>query len=220
MLSRPIDSQVQNHTLVSRRRDDILQAAIRVFRSKGFHEATTRMIAREANVTQSNLYNYVRTKGDILYLVCEYLVGLYEQGLADVVETHDDPRDRLLGGLKAILHIMLQHKEELVLLYNETHALEKDDRRQILKSVSRLNAAFQRIVTDYENAVGPLLVSNRRIAANLMTFVPAIVALRWWDLSAQASPDVIEEQIFRFVLNGLGVAPDGDRPLDHEGGNS
>ena len=207
-LSRSVNSQVQNHDLVSRRRDDILKAAISVFRSRGFHDATTRMIAREANVAQSNLYNYVQTKGDILYLVCEHLVGLYEQGVAEVLENHADPRERLVGGVRSILRVMLQHKDELVLLYNETHALEKDDRRQILKSVSRLNGAFQRIAADYEAAVGPLRVSNRRVAANLMTFVPAIVALRWWDLSTHADPDEIEEQIFSFVLNGLGVEAD------------
>lgn len=206
-MKRSIDSQVRNHDLVSQRRDDIVQAAIRVFRANGFHEATTRMIAREANVTQSNLYNYVRTKGDILYLVCEHLVGLYEEGLAKVLEQHADPHARLIGGLRAILAIMLQHKDELVLLYNETHALAKDDRRQILKSVSRLNGAFQRLIAEYEAAVGPLAVSNRRVAANLMTFVPAIVALRWWDLSTHARWDEIEDQIFAFVLNGIGVSP-------------
>lgn len=206
-MSRPIDSQVQNSDLVSQRRDDIVQAAIRVFRAKGFHEATTRMIAREAKVTQSNLYNYISTKGDILYLVCEHLIGLYEQGLAEVLDRHTDPRERLVGGLRAILSIMMQHKDELVLLYNETHALAKDDRRQVLKSVSRLNAAFQRLIADYEGAVGPLAVANRRVAANLMTFVPAIVALRWWDLSTHARLDEIEEQIFAFVMNGIGIDP-------------
>lgn len=168
------------------------------------------MIAREANVTQSNLYNYIRTKGDILFLVCEYLVGLYEQGLTEVLEQHSDPRERLVGGVRAILRIMMQHKDELVLLYNETHALAKDDRRQILKSVSRLNGAFQRLITEYEAAVGPLAVANRRVAANLMTFVPAIVALRWWDLSTHARWDEIEEQVFAFVLNGIGVDPKTD----------
>lgn len=209
-VSRSIDAQVQNSDLVSQRRDDIVQAAIRVFRTKGFHEATTRMIAREAKVTQSNLYNYVSTKGDILYLVCEHLVGLYEQGLSEVLEKHADPRERLVAALRAVLNIMLQHKDELVLLYNETHALAKDDRRQVLKSVSRLNAAFQRLIADYETAIGPLAVTNRRIAANLMTFVPAIVALRWWDLSTHARYDEIEEQIFAFVMKGIGIDPGGD----------
>jgi AcrR family transcriptional regulator len=204
-MARSVDSQVQNNNLIHRRREDIVNAALRVFRNHGFHLATTRMIANEANITQSNLYNYVSAKGDILYLVCEHLVGLYEEGVEKAINRYSDPRERFLAVLRETLRIVLQHKDELVLLYNETHALEKGDRCQILKSVSRLNSSFQRVIRDYESECGPLAVSNRRIAANLMTFVPAIVALRWWDLSVHSESEEIEEQIFLFVLNGLGV---------------
>lgn len=208
-MNRSVSSQVRDFDLVSQRREAIVQAAIRVFRSEGFHSATTRMIAREAKVTQSNIYNYVRTKGDILYLVCEHLVGLYDDGVAEVLEAHADPHTRLIEALRAVLRIMMRHKDELVLLYNETHALDKPDRRQILKSVSRLNLTFQRLLADYEAEAGPVIVANRRVAANLLTFVPAIVALRWWDLSLHAEKGEIEELIFDFILNGLGIAQAG-----------
>ncbi|MGI6854634.1 TetR/AcrR family transcriptional regulator [Mesorhizobium sp. 1B3] len=60
---------------------------ITVYRRSGFHRATMRSIAQESGVTQSNIYNYVRTKGDIRYLVCEHLVGLYVEGVEVVTLT-------------------------------------------------------------------------------------------------------------------------------------
>ena len=50
-MQRAIDTQVQDDERVSEMRARIVEAAIVVFRRKGFHQATTRMIADEAQVT-------------------------------------------------------------------------------------------------------------------------------------------------------------------------
>lgn len=206
-MQRSIDAQVQDEDLVSQRRERIIQAAITVFRRKGFHGATTRCLADEAGVTQSNIYNYVRSKGDILYLVCEHLVGLYTQAVDEVVAEHEDPHERLVEAVRAVMDVMFRHRDELVLLYNETHALEKEDRKLVLKAVARLNKKFQDLLDAYVAGFGPIRVGNRRLAANLLTFVPAIVALRWWDLSIYATREEAEQGIFDFILGGLGIQP-------------
>ncbi len=141
-MQRTVDTQVQDLDRVSEKRERIVRAAIVVFRQKGFHAATTRMIADEARVTQSNIYNYVRNKDDILYLVCERLVGLYTEGVAQAIAEHSDPYERLIEALRAVIEVMFNHREDLVLLYNETHALEKADRKLILEGQSRLHQAI------------------------------------------------------------------------------
>lgn len=204
-MQRDIDTQVQDNDRVLEMRARIVEAAIVVFRRKGFHQASTRMIADEARVTQSNIYNYVRNKDDILYLVCERLVGLYKKGLDEAVAAHDDPYERLTQALRGVIEVMFEHREELVLLYNETHALEKADRRLILKAVARFTKEFQDLLDGYAAAGGALRIANRRIGANLLTFVPAIVALRWWDLSIYSGRAEASAQIFSFILGGLGI---------------
>ena len=42
-----------------------------LFKEKGFHRTTTREIARHAGFSIGTLYEYIRTKEDILYLVCD-----------------------------------------------------------------------------------------------------------------------------------------------------
>ena len=208
-MQRAIDTQVQDSDRVSETRERILQAAITVFRRRGFHAATTRSIAQESGVTQSNIYNYVRTKDDILYLVCEHLVGLYIRGVDKVMAERSDPYERVVGALRAIMTVMFDHRDELVLLYNEVHALEKADRKLVLKAVARFVRQFQQLLDDYTSTGRSLRLSNTRIAANLLSFVPAIVALRWWDLSLHSTREEAERAIFDFILTGLGIpAPD------------
>lgn len=204
-MQRTIGAQIQDERLVSERRQKIIIAAIKVFREKGFHQATTRDVAVAAGTTQSNLYNYVRTKDDILYLVCEHLVGLYDEGVEQAVANFEDPYDRLVQALRAVTKVMYTHREELLLLYNETHALEKPDRRLILKAVSRFTSRFQDLLVAYEAAFGQTRIANKRVAANLLSFVPALVALRGWDLSLHATRDEVENGIFDFIIGGLGI---------------
>ncbi|APH73495.1 TetR/AcrR family transcriptional regulator [Aquibium oceanicum] len=204
-MQRAINAQVQDTTRVSETRERIIRAAIAVFRRKGFHGATTRCMAEEAGVTQSNIYNYVRSKDDILYLVCEHLVGLYSASVDRVMRDHADPYDRLINALRGIMAVMFEHRDELVLLYNEVHALQKPDRKLVLKAVARFIRQFQQLLDDYVADGGRLRFANTRISANLLSFVPAIVALRWWDLSLHSDRQEAEQAIFDFILAGLGI---------------
>lgn len=209
-MNRPIISQVQNEKLIVDRRERIIRAAITVFRRSGFHVATTKDIAREADLTQSNLYNYVRSKHDVLFLVCDHLVNLYRSAVDEAVARNDNAHDRLVEALRAVITVMSAHRDEVQLLYNETHALEKDDRKIVLSSIAKLIKSFQALVKDYEAEHGPCSISNQRIAANFLSFVPAIVALRAWDLTPHAGREEVEDAIVKFTLTGIGI------PLERE----
>ena len=202
-MARRVHAQVQNTELVQQRRHQIIKAAIAVFRRKGFHVATTGDVAEEADVTQSNLYNYIRSKGDILYLVCSHLMQLYGEAVDEAVALHEDPYDRLVEALRAIVRVMAGHREEVQLLYNETHALEKRDRKLVLATISQLIDRFQDLISSYEAKHGEIQAPNKRLAANLLSFVPAILALRAWDLH-ESTPDM-ERGIVEFLLKGLGI---------------
>src|SRR5262245_6609040 len=53
--------------LTAARRTQILDAATRVFASKGFNRATIRDVARDAGVADGTIYNYFANKTDLLF---------------------------------------------------------------------------------------------------------------------------------------------------------
>jgi len=201
---RKIAAQVQSDQLVSDRREQIINAAITVFHSRGYHVATTSDIALEAGLTQSNLYNYVRSKQDVLLLVCAHLVGIYNKIIDDIVARSDNPHACLVECLEAIIKVMGTHRHEVQLLYHETHALEKRDRMAVLASISGFIGRFETLLVRYEELEGKLEMRNTRLAANLLSFVPAIVALRSWDLATAGSRG-LNQGILNFILSGLGI---------------
>ena len=74
--------------LVAARRDQILDAATRVFAQKGFSRATTREVAREAGVSEGTIYNYFEDKDALLMAILDVLNETerraedFEEGLA------------------------------------------------------------------------------------------------------------------------------------------
>lgn len=60
-------------------RQRILDAAQRIFLSHGYHDATTRQIAKEAGVGVGTVFNHFPTKSDILFAVyASLLTGEYQ----------------------------------------------------------------------------------------------------------------------------------------------
>ena len=203
-IKRVVAAQVQSEKLVLDRRERIIRAAITVFQRQGFHTTTTADIAHEAGLTQSNLYNYVKSKQDVLFLVCEHLVGTYDALLDEAQERYEDPYTRLVEALKSVTGVMSTYRDEVQLLYNETHALEKRDRVVILSSISRFIGRFETLVENYEREKGQIKLKDPRLAANCLSFVPAMIALRYWDLVLHNS-ERGQDQIIRFILRGLGI---------------
>ncbi len=56
-------------------RNEIMDAATRVIAKKGFHQATTKEIAEEADIAEGTLYNYFKNKNDILMNIANRYVS-------------------------------------------------------------------------------------------------------------------------------------------------
>src|ERR1700686_5698167 len=57
--------------VVEDRREQIIDAAMRVFAQKGFARATNKDIAHEAGITAGLIYHYFKSKEDLLGIVIE-----------------------------------------------------------------------------------------------------------------------------------------------------
>lgn len=91
-----------------RRRQDILQAAARVFASKGFEKATTREIALEADVAEGTIYNYFASKQQLLLDLAQML----QEQLAAVVpepRAAGDLRAAISGAVEQVLQIVVEN---------------------------------------------------------------------------------------------------------------
>ena len=202
--SRRIKTATKNPDRVRERRESLINAAIAVFIEKGFHNATVRDIGRAANMTQGTIYNYVSSKDDILYMVCDRIVAEYNDQTRRALDTSHDSVGRVRSAVRAISQVMYRHRREILLIYQDSHLLDKRSRRVILARVEEFIGMFERIITDAARELGvPLPYPH--LSANMLTFLPVMITLRGWSLKNDVAPEAVIEQITAFIVRGLGL---------------
>ncbi|MGE0723728.1 MAG: TetR/AcrR family transcriptional regulator [Alphaproteobacteria bacterium] len=199
-----VTAQVKDEALVRERRAQIVHAAKRVFREKSFHEATVRDVGVAAGLTQGTLYNYVRTKEDILYLVCADLTRTYVEDTKAAIAGITDPRERLRLAVRTLFESMDRHQDDVRLLYHESHQLSRPALRAVLGEVATFVALFEQIIED-ARAAGLVVAGSKPVAADVITYLPTILALRGWRMRRVVDQRQAIEELVAFTLRGLGI---------------
>jgi len=138
-----VPTLVKNPDLVERRRLQIVDVAVRLFIEKGFHKTTTREIARAAGFSIGTLYEYVASKEDVLYLVCEAIHAEVEQSVAEVLKGSS-------GGIKALGDMIREYflvcdrmSDHILLMYQETKCLPSQRQSRVLANEIRITGLFK-----------------------------------------------------------------------------
>ncbi|HET6381194.1 MAG TPA: TetR/AcrR family transcriptional regulator [candidate division Zixibacteria bacterium] len=188
------------------RQAQIVDAARRVIRAKGFHPATVREIGEAAGMTQGTLYNYARSKDDILFLVLDELVRDYHEAVRAAIARETNPRHRLGATVRAFTQVVMQRQDDILLLYQEVHALERSLRARLLARTQEFIEYVQRIV-EQAIADGVVTTGNSYFAAQVITFLPAMLALRRWSLRGRLPEAEVAESVVEFIMRGLDHGP-------------
>jgi AcrR family transcriptional regulator len=203
--ARRIKTATKNDGLVRERRELLVQAAIRVFLEKGFHKATVRDIGRAAKMTQGTIYNYVSSKDDILYLVCDRIVSEYQSQARQALVHSHGPVDRVRSAVRAVSEVMYHHRREILLIYQDSHLLERRSLRVIQARVEEFIGMFEQLIADAAREL-KMTLPHPHFSANILTFLPVMIALRGWSLRQELSKDQVVDQITEFLVRGLGFA--------------
>ena len=87
---------------IERRRQEILDAAARIFAKKGYHETTAKEIAEAVDIAEGTLYHYFESKGAILVAILEEMGDTVERMLqqADHLASRQDLVDLITDGYR------------------------------------------------------------------------------------------------------------------------
>lgn len=144
---KAIPALVKDRDLVHRKRRELADAAVNLFIRKGFHQTTTREIAGAVGWSIGSLYEYVKRKEDVLYLVCEAIHGDMEAALRERINAASTGRETLEGAIAEFIRTCDRMQDALLLIYRETSSLAPDSRRYVLRNDERITKIFAAILT-------------------------------------------------------------------------
>ncbi|GLB59095.1 TetR/AcrR family transcriptional regulator [Cytobacillus sp. NCCP-133] len=147
MKKREVQASVKDERLVKKRRDQMIKGAVTLFIQKGFHRTTTREIAKASGFSIGTLYEYIRTKEDVLYLVCDSIYDQVAERLQKGLDTEQGTLESLKQGIADYFKVVDEMQDEVLVMYQEVKALTKDALPYVLKKEIEMVGMFEYVIT-------------------------------------------------------------------------
>ena len=187
----------------SRRRREIVRAAVTVFAERGYFSARMRDVAARADVADGTLYLYFKGKEDLLVSILEEYADAFLLRARRDVAACDDPRERLRSVVRRHL-VSLENDRPLAQVFQIELRHTRRFLRQVAKGrVAGYLALLQEIVADgvargcFRGDIPPE-VAARAVFGAIDELVTAwVLARRPQPLAAQA------DALLGLILHGL-----------------
>lgn len=150
---------MKDEALIKRRRNQIVAGAMVLFKQKGFHRTTTREIAKQSGFSIGTLYEYIRAKEDVLYLVYEAINEHVHDRLLDIIDEEEPSIDTLKKIVDQYYRLMDDMQDEVTILYQEVKSLETNVKDTVLEQEREKVLLFKQAV----QACLPQPVDDRKI---------------------------------------------------------
>ncbi|MCG8473596.1 MAG: TetR/AcrR family transcriptional regulator [Desulfobacterales bacterium] len=200
-------SQVKNQELVRTRRRQLVDAAVRLFIEKGFHRTPTRQIAEAAGFSIGSLYEYVSSKDDVLFLVCDAIHDEIESGMQAAMAREKEGVSCLSSSIDAYIRVCDAMSDHLQLIYQETKSLPKKWRRHVLEKEVKITEIFVGLIKKEvaHSALLPMEEADVKLLAHTIMVAGHMWAFRRWFLKDHCSLDAYIRFQTRLLVTGFSI---------------
>ncbi|MCS0670593.1 TetR/AcrR family transcriptional regulator [Cytobacillus firmus] len=204
MKKREVQASVKDERLVKKRRDQMIKGAVTLFIQKGFHRTTTREIAKASGFSIGTLYEYIRTKEDVLYLVCDSIYDQVAERLQKGLDTKQGTLESLKQGIADYFKVVDEMQDEVLVMYQEVKALTKDALPYVLKKEIEMVGMFEHVITlCVENGELDLPVEKIKMIAHNIFVQGQMWAFRRWSLQKMYSIDEYIQLQTNLLFQGI-----------------
>lgn len=199
---REILTSVKDESLIEKRRNQMIRGAVKLFKEKGFHRTTTREIAKEAGFSIGTLYEYIRTKEDVLYLVCDSIYEQVNLRLSDL-SGQEGTVEGLVSAIRHYYKLIDDMNDEFVVMYQESKSLPKDALQYVLKKETEMVSLFEdRIQKCIQSGEMNLSEKDIPLAAHHIVVQGQMWAFRRWALRKSYTLEEFIKFQTTFLLHG------------------
>ncbi len=180
---------------------EIIAAATRIFREKGYHATSMQDIAEAVGLLKGSLYHHISSKQELLLKVFENGMQVATERLEEVACAELPPAEKLRQAIVRHIELITEDLDQATVSLMEARALTLKQRRRLIAQRDYFDGLFQGIIQDGIDA-GVF----RPVDATLITF--ALMGMHnwlvlWYREDGRLSPREIAAIFADLVLNGL-----------------
>jgi TetR/AcrR family transcriptional regulator, cholesterol catabolism regulator len=186
-----------------RTRNDVVQAAGRLFADRGYHGTSMRDLGRELGLLGSSLYAHVASKQDLLVDVVSEGAGLFEASAEKALATEGTAAHRLEALIAGHVDVVIDNIDVARTFLNEARVLDDDHRSRIIEARDHYEQAFRAVIAE-----GSLDGSFRADADPKVSSIFILSILnaieRWYHPGGELDRPALVAELSRFIGAALG----------------
>jgi AcrR family transcriptional regulator len=197
-------------SVAEQRRRQIFKGACEVVIRKGYADASIREIAAAAELSIPALYQYVKSKEDILFMITSGCMEEIFHAFRDGLSAQGSATHKMSAAIQSYVRYIGRNRKYINLVYRETRSLSPGNREKIFAIEREFTGLWEEIIQAGRTS-GEFEVDNTDLAANLAYFMCTAWALRHWNIG-RYSEDEVRDMLTRFILRALcthGAVKDG-----------
>jgi TetR/AcrR family transcriptional regulator, cholesterol catabolism regulator len=197
---------VKDQRLIDKRRAQIVKAAVQLFNEKGYHKATTREVAKASGFSIGTLYEYIGSKEDILYLVCDSVYDEVVRKWEKLLDKELRGMERLEQVVEAYFRVVDVLQDEVLVMYQETKSLSGDALKYVLQKEMRMKEMFE-VELERVREAGLITLNDRQVslAAHQILVLGQMWTFRRWALQKEFTIDEYVRYQLQQLFYGFSV---------------
>jgi AcrR family transcriptional regulator len=196
------------------RRAAILDSALQVFSSRGYHAASIDEIAQEAGISKALIYEHFPSKKDLHASLLERHVQQIFEALAQAAAGPEPGEVRLRNGVDAFLEWVETHPRAFRLLFRDNFEADVAELLQGLQQQATFAIAGLMASEPIEAAPGDETDEQRRLAVEVFAqqLSGAVQSLAiWWRDHPDVKREFLVDCVMDFAWLGLERVRGGER---------
>jgi AcrR family transcriptional regulator len=183
-------------------RERILDAALRVFAQKGYHEASVDEIVAESNTSKGSIYFHFPNKQALFFALIDKFAALLEKRASEAINREKAGIDRVDAALRTILEVFGQYRPLAKIMLVQAVGLGAAFEQKRMALHDRFAALIQRYL-DEAVSVGDIVVPDTRLTAYAWMGAINEIVIRWV-YTGEPSADHIMKTLRPLLLQSIG----------------
>lgn len=180
------------------KKEKIIEAAFRIYFTKGYFSTNTADIAKEADISTGSIYAYFKDKKDILLACLNRFGDLLTEEVRENIESLSATGD-IQSIIKKVLYIFVNSQKWNKSIHDEIMSLQYRD-EDVKNYFVHIQKTMMETVTRQLNACGYIFRHEREQTFLLFKMVMGIEDELAFDHSADIDKDILIEECTKTIL--------------------
>lgn len=190
-----------SETLTSNRKQELINTAAQLFKQKGFASTSMRDLAAEIGMEAASLYHHIKSKDELLEVICFDLAGKLTTAIAEVNDIYFNAEDKLRMAIKNHVEILTQNIHFSTVFIQDWRHLTEPKLTEFRALRDAYEQGMRVIVQEGKNEDIFDDVDEKFAALTILSTLNWIN--EWYSPTGKMNAEQIAQKLSDFILGGL-----------------